>query len=408
MEFVRATKLCQSKTLADFWQGCIALVNGAILRRWADQILLACSAVVLILALKEPVLRLGCWWFGYTSHWSKALWFGVIFFGVALASLVLTRLGAIHPRFLVGRMLRYPPVFFAAFLAGFAIAFHQHFLWEWFRSYPRDLIIIVCTASAGAILGLVYDELGDFVRMTGRGSRLTTAVGKSDESILAWILDERPIALPSDDMFDHRLPAQRIAALLLRESPSSVGIIGPLGSGKSSLINLIEHYLSRREDLPARHRKENLKRDIVTCKIDGWGRSSGTVAQKILALAIEAVKSHVDCISIVTLPENYRQAISEARSPAGAILAALLHASHEPIAQLKELDHVLSAAGLRLVIFLEDLDRNTGDEILRDEMPALLDRLRMLRQVSFVLAIGTDRQFSDVLIRICDHVEAVA
>jgi hypothetical protein len=53
------------------------------------------------------------------------------------------------------------------------------------------------------------------------------------------------------------------------------------------------------------------------------------------------------------------------------------------------------------------LDRNVSDEIIRDEMPALLDRLRVLGQVSFVLAIGTEQQYSDVLVRICDHVEAI-
>jgi predicted KAP-like P-loop ATPase len=229
----------------------------------------------------------------------------------------------------------------------------------------------------------------------------------SDESILAWILNERPIRLPEDDIFGHRLPAQRIAALLSQATPSSVGIIGPLGCGKSSLINLIVHYLSHPAEMSLDQQIPQ-SADIITCKVDGWGRASGTVAEKILSLAIEEVKKHVDCVSIVNLPENYRRAIGKANSPVGAVVAALLHPSHEPIAQLAELDNILTAAGLRLVIFLEDLDRNVGDEIIRDEMPALLDRLRMLNRVSFVLAIGSDRQFSDVLIRICDYIEAVA
>jgi len=112
--------------------------------------------------------------------------------------------------------------------------------------------------------------------------------------------------------------------------------------------------------------------------------------------------------AIVALPENYRQAIGDSKTPLGAAVAALLNASHDPVAQLRKLDNILAAARLRLVIFLEDLDRNIADEIIQDELPALLDRLRSLKQVSFVLAIGTERRFSDILIRICDHQEAIA
>jgi hypothetical protein len=62
---------------------------------------------------------------------------------------------------------------------------------------------------------------------------------------------------------------------------------------------------------------------------------------------------------------------------------------------------------MRLIIFLEDLDRNVSDDMIRDEMPALLDRLRHLKNISFVLAIGTEHQYSNVLVRICAHVESL-
>jgi hypothetical protein len=125
-------------------------------------------------------------------------------------------------------------------------------------------------------------------------------------------------------------------------------------------------------------------------------------------MAVEKVSQHVDCLSILTLPENYRQAIGEVKAPAGAIIASLLKVSHDPVAQLTKLDNLLSVARLRLVIILEDLDRNVSDKALKEEIPALLDRLHNLHHVTFILAIGIEKNYSKILVRICDYMEAVA
>jgi hypothetical protein len=71
----------------------------------------------------------------------------------------------------------------------------------------------------------------------------------------------------------------------------------------------------------------------------------------------------------------------------------------------KKRGHVTS--NLRLVIFLEDFDRNWTDSVIRDEVPALLDRLGQLQNVSFVLTVGTDQQFSEIMIRVCEHAESL-
>jgi hypothetical protein len=115
----------------------------------------------------------------------------------------------------------------------------------------------------------------------------------------------------------------------------------------------------------------------------------------------------VDCLSIITLPANYRSALSSTKSPLATIIAALLNTDEDPIRTLERLDKILRAVKMRLVIFLEDLDRNCSDSLIRDEMPALLDRLRYLNNVSFILAIGTEDNYSKILIRICEHVESL-
>jgi hypothetical protein len=229
---------------------------------------------------------------------------------------------------------------------------------------------------------------------------------RNDNELIQWILEEAPICDPADDGFEHKIPAKRIARLLLQDSPSNIGVVGPYGSGKSSLLNLVEYYLNQNHHFSTSNKSSST--ELILCRIDGWGRVSGSVAQKILGLAIEKVRTHLDCAAILSLPENYRKAIAGAKTGSGTILASLLQVSHDPISQLSKLDNILEAAKFRIVIFLEDLDRNISDEIIRDELPALLDRLRLLKQVSFVLSIGSERQFSNILIRICDHLEAIS
>ena len=360
-------------------------------------------------------------WSAFSIHWPPILRHAVTVFFITAISLALIRLGALNTKFRFLTMFRYPPIWISAFLIGFMftgfILYNSKFqLILLLKEFSLVMLPTFSVACGGVLLAFVYEGFDAIrssptkalSRIDTRRTRARSLSSNNDEDLIAWILDESPIKHPTDDVFDHAIPARRIARLLMQETPSSIGVIGPYGCGKSSLLNLIEYYLENTNDLGLCNADPCFSGQIVRCKIDGWGRISGTAAQKIIALAIAEVRRHVDCMSIVALPENYRNAIAGASSTGGAVLSALLQISHEPVAQLSKLDNILAAANMRLIIFLEDLDRNVGDEIIRDEMPALLDRLRVLGQVSFVLAIGTDRQFSDVLIRICDHVEAVS
>jgi hypothetical protein len=141
--------------------------------------------------------------------------------------------------------------------------------------------------------------------------------------------------------------------------------------------------------------------------VGGWGRSPGSVAHQILSLAVNKLQERIDCLSIITVPSNYRRALEGAKNAWASAIAVLLQTSRDPVRQLEKMDDILGAGGMRLIIFLEDLDRNISHVIIRDELPALLDRLRSLKHVSFILAIGTEKQSLDILTRICDHVETL-
>lgn len=391
-----------------------------ILRRWIDILILSAFLLSLGVMFQSPLGKALQKWTIYSSALMPLVSYTATLFIVVLLTVALIHLGALGVRFRVMTMLRYPPSWFAAIIVSLVVGVlvirgegaDALGLSDKNLSHFADIVVVI---SLGILFGFCYHRL-EVLRSTPERLRESTTdltchlrhIFDNDDDLLNWVLGERPIRHPNQDMFGCAIPARRVARLLSKRAPSSIGIVGPYGSGKSSFVNLIEYYLHHPPLECTCDPSQQFRGEIILCRIDGWGRVSGTVAQKILSLAIEEVKKHVDCASVIALPENYHKAIAGVRSVGGAFISVLLQSPQDPVSQLCRLDKILAAANLRLIIVLEDLDRNVSDGIIGDEMSALLDRLRILNNVSFVLAIGTERHLSDILIRICDHVEAIS
>ena len=74
---------------------------------------------------------------------------------------------------------------------------------------------------------------------------------------------------------------------------------------------------------------------------------------------------------------------------------------------LERIDSILLAINKKVIIFVEDLDRNWQDNEFWVEIISLLDRLKKLTRVSFVLAITDTSKIGDIINRISDHVEII-
>lgn len=376
-------------------------------RRWFETFCLMVVVAVFFPIIESPIVRLSTLLESVTDGWSPCQLFFAVFMISALMSLVLMRVGSINPDYSVLTMVKYPPIWIVAllgtgtFLFRFATVRHISFS----DISLKDCLLFTVAIAGGSLTVLLAKKLDlHFCELKTTRLRLYTCqddraepLNSEERDLLNWVINESPINDKTYDHFSHDVQAKRIASLISNDTPASIGIVGPFGSGKSCLINLLIKHLS----------SDILPRNVL-CKVDGWGRVSGSISNHILTMAIEKVSQHIDCLSILTLPENYRQAIGEVKAPAGALIASLLKVSHDPIAQLTKLDNLLGVAHLRLIIILEDLDRNVSDNALKEEIPALLDRLHNLRHVTFILAIGVEKNYSKILVRICDYMEAVA
>ena len=384
------------------------------LRRWIDLIFLTVIAILVAVLLHPFFFIISNLIDQATNNWTVSVRYLVVFLIAGMLWTIVIRLGGfrfsdVKPT----NFFRYP----ATWIFGIVSAIVYLIVTVKFNKiYRGDVTIAIndLTLSLGAII--VGFVLAGIVNIGYTRSKLqpesflmTTPnidnISHDQRLLFQWLDVEEPIIHPSQDLFSLSQVAKRIARTLRSYRLRSVGIIGRYGSGKSSLLNLVEFYLN--QPVQAGEQDKTYSGKTIVCRVDGWGRYQGSIAQQILGIAISSLKGRVDCLSVVTVPANYREALHATKSPLASIIAAVLNSDEDPAKTLRQIDTILSASKIRLIIFIEDLDRNISDTIIKEEVPALLDRLHYLENVSFVLAIGTEQQYSAMLIRLCDYVESL-
>ena len=318
---------------------------------------------------------------------------------------------AVVPLVLAGALRRghfrtfflYPPVWFAALLPVAMFLF----------VYPpkgMDMIVIlegIALILTSSLLTLLimrsFDGGGKKAPREVDVTPLPTAaetLKKFAENPLAelipWLESDAPVEDPSNDLFEFHVFAERIAKLVTQPQLKRVGLIGPYGSGKSTVLNLVDHILR-----PPR---------ILTCRVRAWGFAKEAAAAVVLREAVAELSKHMDCLSVQGLPEKYMAAM-KSTTPGWVHAPLAASVADNPLQQLKRLDPLLEAINARLIIFIEDLDRNmempdvptgsNGRVFL--EVESLMDRMREVDRVSFVLAISRGCVNSLDLKRLLDH-----
>lgn len=186
--------------------------------------------------------------------------------------------------------------------------------------------------------------------------------------------------------------ADEIVAALEEKPEKSVriAVCGPFGVGKTTAINLAVEQLKNKNELPK----------LVHSNIELWGVEAESIIQYVLDEILIALGTEIDMCKFRSLPSHYLSAMNAGNTPS-KIFAAFIHKPTSPDAILKNLSDVINASNLRLLVTIQDLDRNKEALDSLDKLAGLLDRLEELKGIDYIFAGENTPQFSDTLLRIC-------
>ena len=123
--------------------------------------------------------------------------------------------------------------------------------------------------------------------------------------------DDSPVKSAADDAFGHVRIAVRMASRLVQDKPPAQAVVGRLGSGKTTLKNLVIDALERE---PGGTRVR-----LVPAELWPYETPRAAVAGVIRSL-IEKLSREVNVLSLRGVPGAY----AEAMSAAGGIWSALV------------------------------------------------------------------------------------
>ncbi len=221
-------------------------------------------------------------------------------------------------------------------------------------------------------------------------------LAKDWPTLQRWVSEENPA---DGDLLGNRRVADRLAAYLV-SGGGTVGLVGKFGSGKTTIVRWLKARLDR-------HNRDGNRPSMWVCEVSCWGFEDPAAAvQHILSRAVAEVGRHVDCFSIRHLPEAYRKTFSAGGDWLRNVLDLLL-GSADPLDQFRSLSGILLAVEARLVVVVEDLDRTSSTRFDRQEVLALLQRLKEVDRVCFVLASGQTSARDIDFAKLCTHIELI-
>jgi hypothetical protein len=196
-------------------------------------------------------------------------------------------------------------------------------------------------------------------------------------ALKTWLADDKPICRAEDDAFGHQRMAWRIATRLLAERPPAQAVVGRLGSGKTTVRNLVKVAL---DTSPSR------ARNVRIVPVELWPYETPRAAvEGVIRALVTALSCEVGVVALRGLPESY----AEAMSSAGGIWSAVTRLQgtpSTPLESLRQIDDVATTIGCRYVVWVEDLERFAGrGGSSAEETPEDAERLNPIRALLYGL-----------------------
>lgn len=199
------------------------------------------------------------------------------------------------------------------------------------------------------------------------------------DSLRDWLKDDAPVAGPEQDLFGRGQIARRIASRAQGRHAPAQAVVGALGSGKSTLKNLVRNELI--------DSSRNGRREVDLIAVELWQfETTRAAVQGVIRALIEALAEEVSVLPLRGVPTAYAEAISAAGG-LWSFLGRLHRSPTEPFQTLSAIDEIATAIGRRYVVWVEDLERFAGNEFDDQESIEDAERLNPIR----ALLLGLDR-----------------
>jgi hypothetical protein len=400
-----------------------------IIQRWMDLVLLSSISALIVIIFHPAVTVLNkklAEWYPKSSNVLPGFPIPVLIFWFLITTflwLLLIRLGGFRYRTISPKtILRYPPTWIFAFFGAVLYYWLCSLIWNTNRFDWATIGLSLSSFIPAIFVAILLDSLfslrkHEWIQPTNAASGEEAVHSfhtllQNPPAFIRWLNKESPIHSSDEDLFDLGVFARRVAMMLKATPLKTIGLVGSYGCGKSSIVNMVGEYLGNPERLhkdqhPNQVRGNFDAQNIISCKVHGWGLQKGTASEHILRSILATLSKSMDCLGLIRIPSDYQAALSNSGHSWLKLIATLSITASGPLEILRRLDSVLACTGQRMIIFLEDLDRNTTGSAYWKELASLLDRLKDLDNISFILAINQNSKIYDTLLRVCEHIEFV-
>ncbi|KVX01235.1 P-loop NTPase fold protein [Shewanella frigidimarina] len=331
--------------------------------------------------------------------------------GLAI-SIFLTKLYVYSKNRVFGFNLKYPPItlsvvfiiLFSAVILLFQDTSNPLFHSDYFCQSIVQLAICFMGMSVNNIYAIFCKIMRFFVRNRTKTNQ-REKIEPNDEQMKSWtdsdlekwLNDDSPIESKEDLDDNYQFYVERIKERIIHNENTSIALCGAFGVGKSSIINCLVQELENTDI-------GGIK--FIHCNVDCWGVNTNDITQFVLSHIIDTVNREIDMSAFKKLPAHYKEALKTG-SNSIKILNIFLDEHTNPTKELGSLNDVLTSCNLRVLVTLQDLDRNNGAKDNLNNLAALLDRLRPLESFSFVIPMEYKSEYSDIIVKVTDYREDV-